>query len=480
MKLLTPIKRIVFTVLFLFNLIGWPLNWMAPVEAASQPIRIGVGIGLSQAVISSGSPIILKEASGKKYRANKAITIRWAGNNRVAIGKHSLKLPLILTSSNPLAYNKVRYRGYIKIEGNGNSFSIVNVLDVEDYVRGVLKMETNPAWPLESLKAQAIISRTYALKNIGKYGSKGFDLTATPDCQVYRGINAETPQTDRAVKETVGIVVTYGSDLALTPFHSDSGGATANVAEVWNSSIPYLKGVQEAISYSSPYSTWEVSLSPQQIQSALSKIGVQVGQIQSIEIGQQDSFGRTVSLVLRGSQGATQIKSNQFRMAIGPTVLRSTFFSAVNGQHLSLKAQSVPNSPVPPSAPEQRNNVGITNSDGPLTFEEEQTMIDLTKQGAFSSHEMIDMLMNPEKKKLYLLKALKQGEPKKQSNSVITNTKSGAGQIRPSSEGFVFKGRGWGHGVGLSQWGAKSLAENGWKYSQILQHYYPGTTLSRR
>ena len=114
-----------------------------------------------------------------------------------------------------------------------------------------------------------------------------------------------------------------------------------------------------------------------------------------------------------------------------------------------------------------------------MTWEEEQSLITLTQQGAFSANEMIDMLMHPEKKKTYLLQVLKKGTQQKAAGAP-SKVSAQSSSRRPSKGTFVFSGKGWGHGVGLSQWGAKSLAEQGWKYAKILQHYYPGTNLKQR
>jgi stage II sporulation protein D len=469
----SPMKRMIW-IIFLLILAGGsfsdaPLISSSRAEAEPNPIRVGVGIGLSQTTISAKSPIILKDGNGKKFRANNNITIGYASKNTVKIGKHSLKLPLELSSKGFLKFNKVEYRGIIRILSNGNSFNVVNVLDVEDYLRGVLKMETNPAWHLEALKAQAVISRTYALKNRGKYGSKGFDLTATPNCQVYRGVNAETSRTDQAIKETKGVVVVYGSDLALTPFHSDSGGATANVAEVWSSSIPYLRGVKEAASYDSPYSSWNLTLSSQQIQEA---------DVIDLQVNQRDAFGRPVTLIAKGSHGTKEIKTHQFRMAVGPTQLRSTFFT-INGETGSSTIQGPQRNTSTGSQPTSLKKEDLGDINGPMTWEEEQSLITLTQQGAFSANEMIDMLMHPEKKKTYLLQVLKKGTQQKAAGAP-SKVSAQSSSRRPSKGTFVFSGKGWGHGVGLSQWGAKSLAEQGWKYAKILQHYYPGTNLKQR
>ncbi len=109
-------------------------------------------------------------------------------------------------------------------------------------------MEINPAWPMEAVKAQAIVSRTYALRSMRQNnGKNGFDLRDSVLSQVYRGINAEDKRADQAISATRGIVVFHGGNLAFTPFHSDSGGATADVTAVWGGSMPYLRGVNEPI-----------------------------------------------------------------------------------------------------------------------------------------------------------------------------------------------------------------------------------------
>jgi stage II sporulation protein D len=112
-----------------------------------------------------------------------------------------------------------------------------------------------------------------------------------------------------------------------------------------------------------------------------------------------------------------------------------------------------------------------------MSFREEQALMTLTEQGAFSTEELLDMLKRPETRKGYLIEAINRS---KDSNNprVVTptepNSESGGGQS------FLFTGKGWGHGVGMSQWGAKAMAEAGWSHKEILRHYYPGTELTRR
>ncbi|HOG13989.1 MAG TPA: SpoIID/LytB domain-containing protein, partial [Synergistales bacterium] len=338
---------------------------------------------------------------------------------------------------------------------------VINVLGIEDYLKGVLKMEVNPAWPLESLKAQAIIARTYALRNKNRHGSSGFDLCALNHCQVYRGVNAEDPILSKAVDLTRGIVLRYQGAYAATFYHADSGGHTADVSSVWGSSIPYLIGKPEPQKYQSPYSNWQVSMGLSEIQNILASRGVRVGNLTGIAVSSRDRAGRAVNLTLTGTGGQTTIKASQFRTMIGPDRVRSTFFT-IGGNPPGDPL------PMPTCAPGPANEESLL-----LSAKDEQMLIAFTQQGVFNTEELMDMLIKPQRRGFYLRKALE-----KQSGVGAT---AKAPSSTPSFVGgrVTFTGRGWGHGVGLSQWGAKSLAEAGWDCKRILRHYFPGTELSR-
>jgi stage II sporulation protein D len=105
-----------------------------------------------------------------------------------------------------------------------------------------------------------------------------------------------------------------------------------------------------------------------------------------------------------------------------------------------------------------------------MSAAEERQLTALTEQGVFNAEELMDMLLNPEKRKGYLIRALRTRRPETPSQPSVPSSPSG---------GFVFRGKGWGHGVGLSQWGAKTLAEKGWDHKKIIQFYFPGVTLGK-
>jgi len=380
-----------------------------------------------------------------------------------------------------MMFGKTRFRGNIRISGAPDGLAVINVVDSETYLRGVLKMEANPAWPNEALKAQAIVSRTYALRRISGSNGREYDVSDSIESQVYRGVNAEDPRCDAAIRSTQGIVLSYGGSIAFTPFHSDSGGNTADIRDVWGGSYPYLSALKEPVSYASPNSAWKRQLSASEIESILLRLKKSVGRISNVSVQAADSAGRAVTLLFSGSGGRVSVKAHDFRMAAGPSVIKSTLFTITpNGSPAVASA-------APTSKPRQEEIAGgrqtsakprsIPLSTTPMSFREEQALMTLTEQGAFSTEELLDMLKRPETRKGYLIEAINRS---KDSNNprVVTptepNSESGGGQS------FLFTGKGWGHGVGMSQWGAKAMAEAGWSHKEILRHYYPGTELTRR
>jgi stage II sporulation protein D len=159
----------------------------------------------------------------------------------------------------PVNLNGKLYRGRIEVFANTRgALTVVNVLKMEDYVRGVVPNELSPGgYPqLEALKAQAIAARTYAVKNLGQFASQGFDLLPTTRSQVYRGVSSEHPLTTRAVEETRGVIATYNNEPINALYTSTCGGRTEDVENIFNESTPYLRGREcsiEAKAQIAPY-----------------------------------------------------------------------------------------------------------------------------------------------------------------------------------------------------------------------------------
>ena len=166
----------------------------------------------------------------------------------------SSRAPVMFASADeriaPVKFNEKAYRGRLEVFPNARgSLTVVNVLGLEDYVRGVVPNELSPGgYPaLEALKAQAVAARTYAIKNLHQFASQGFDLLPTTRSQVYGGLSTEHPLSTRAVDETRGIVATYAGEAINALYTSTCGGRTEDVENIFNESVPYLRSRECAL-----------------------------------------------------------------------------------------------------------------------------------------------------------------------------------------------------------------------------------------
>ncbi len=329
--------------------------------------------------------------------------------------------------------NNRRYRGEISIHRTpGKSgITVVNTLPIEQYLYGIIKNEISPEWSMEAVKAQAVAARTYALSNYNKHKADGFDVCATTDCQVYGGRESEAPRALEAVDETRGLVLLHDNKLITAYFHSSSGGYTENSENVWSSSQPYLRGVAD-FDQNCPYFKWEKKLTLAEFNQAVSKAGYNIGSLQAIELSplgtppvvssDRGVSGRVKSVRLSGTSGSVQISGAKMRSMLD---LKSTLFD-------------------------------ITTVTDHVEF----------AKPVFAGKE----------KKL------------SQSHNTLALTIPENPTIRPvngePTDFMVIKGFGWGHGLGLSQWGAKAMAEkappgNTEYFKDILKHYYQGAEIKK-
>ena len=135
------------------------------------------------------------------------------------------------------------YRGYLMIQNRGQKLTVINNVDLEDYLKGVVPSEMPSSWEIEALKAQAIAARSYALANLGKRATLGFDLKDTPEDQAYGGASAETPKTNSAVEDTSGLVLTYNYKVIPAYYSASAGGQTVNSKQVWGKDLPFIRSV---------------------------------------------------------------------------------------------------------------------------------------------------------------------------------------------------------------------------------------------
>lgn len=269
-----------------------------------------------------------------------------------------------------------KYEGKLFLEKDYKKrLRLINEIDMELYLKGVVPSEMPPNWPIEALKAQAVVSRTYGSYDFAN--STGFLESSVLD-QVYGGEKNRRPSTDHAVDATRGQVLTDNGKIFPAYFHSASGGITTTIPYVWpkRKNFGAVESVKDKYSKDSPYQDWETKLSPAEISEALKKSGHDMGVISSLQVIEREPSGRAHKIKVVGSKQTKIFQGNEFRLALGWKNLKSTLFdlSVANGK-------------------------------------------------------------------------------------------------------YVFKGHGFGHGVGLSQIGAKKMAEKGHNYKQILKYYFPTAKL---
>lgn len=231
--------------------------------------------------------------------------------------------------------NQKPYRGEIEVARTEAGLQVVNIIDLEEYLYGILKCEMDVNAPLEALKAQAVIARTFALANINKHKDRGYHLCDSIHCQVYEGVRAEDPIVIKAVDSTSGQVLTYGEEMAQTFYHASCGGWTADALSVWAMEIPYLHGVAcPFCQRASKSHYWQTTFKITDIQKALNRNGLKTGEISAlIPVSSNPGRQRAETIIIQHSQGETKINSNKFRLLLGSTRIWSTNFSVVKGEH---------------------------------------------------------------------------------------------------------------------------------------------------
>jgi stage II sporulation protein D len=250
-----------------------------------------------------------RKGSGVIVRNKKGRRIARCGAAMTAVGSPTVRVG-----------GKGTYRGSLEVRASGGSLDAINVVEIEDYVRGVVAEESPASWPIEALKAQAVAARSYGLSTGIRGGT--FDLYDDTRSQAYGGVGAETAKTDRAVSATHLQVVMYGGKIAQTFFFSTSGGHTENnefsSLGFGQPPIPYLRGVDDPFEADagSPYEHWKRKFSIGRMNSALHSIGLR-GKLKNVAVTQRGTSPRIVRANLVGTGGTATVNGPQLRDALG-------------------------------------------------------------------------------------------------------------------------------------------------------------------
>lgn len=344
-------------------------------------------------------------------------------------------------SSNPrvLSVNGKQYRGEIEIRRFTDSdMTVINTLTVEEYLYGVVPSEIEASAPIEAVKAQAVAARTYTYMNMGKNKKWDFDLKNTTDDQVYSGFDSEKAASNQAVDETKGKKILYNGQLASVFYFSSSGGMTEDNVNVWGTALPYLKSVPDPYEAGTSYNyTWTRTYTAADIKSILRNSGVDIGDIVSMTVEEYSDAGRVNKLKITGTAGSIVYQRENIRLILG------------NGSYLPSRMFTISSAGTTSAG---NTNVSVVSADG-------QSTINVYGSKAISSTGISNILSANGSLKIVGAS----------TSTTISNT--------VQSDTYVLTGKGWGHGVGMSQEGAKGFARNGYTYDQILKHYFTGVTV---
>ena len=321
------------------------------------------------------------------------------------------------------------YGGFEYQRVTGGDMSVVNVVNIEDYVKGSVGWEIGNDKPLEAIKAQAVCARTYAAMQT-RHRSQGFDVCTTTDCQVYQGLASANDQTDRAVDETAGVYMYYKGKYAEAYYYSSNGGATEDAKNVWNDEIGYLRGkldpYEERVASRISGYKWTTRFTKSELTAKLRARGIDVGTVKNVYVSEFTPTGNVYALTFVGTNGTKTVYRESCRTLLG---LRSMRFTASGGE-ASYYINGGKNS--------------VTGLGGVYTISGDGTVAEYGGADAW----------------------------------VITS--GGTARLEDAAKGsdtFTFTGSGWGHNVGMSQWGAVAMAELGYGCKDILEFYFTGVTI---
>ena len=333
-----------------------------------------------------------------------------------------------------------KYPGGFEYRPNADgTLTVINVVDIEDYVKGVVPYEMDKDWPLAALETQAVCARTYAVKT--RHPSLGFDVCAGTDCQVYYGRNRATDMTDAAVDNTAGEMIYYGGKPADTVVYcASNGGATEDAANVW-SSIPYLVGKKDPYEATTniPNYNWSVTYTTDELTWILEQKGYSIGTVKNVYVAEFTPMGNVSKVTFEGSRDSVTVKGETCRTIF----YSSTYNKSVKSQRFTI------------------NGAGAAS--GGIYINDSNTVL--------RSLEGVSVLGGGGKT------VRLDGSASVLSASGMSTVGEGQTPAFSKDGTFTIVGSGSGHNLGMSQYGAKAMAELGYTYDEILKFYYTDITI---
>lgn len=376
-----------------------------------------------------------------------------------------------MAQGNSTKYRDI-YAGDLNIQPNSyGSYTLVNQVPVDVYLRGVVPHEIGPSAPRNAIEAQAILARTYALRNLRRFAIDDYEICADTNCQVYFGLAETDPVADSAIAATSGQVLTYNNELVDALYSSTTGGVTASFTDVWNGEDrPYLRPVidslqnrwnlatrplsnevnfRDFIALSSGFNEDDWPAFRWNRQASLKEIGDTMKEYLSKRQHPLSGFNKIVSLTVTERAPSGRVQKLKIETDIGS-------FDLIKDE--SVKALIPPRSllfylePIMEMPVADKPKPGVAAAGTPAAAQSPGT----------------DPGTGP---------GTAENSAKPDGQQTENETKPNTPPAQPVLKGYRFIGGGFGHGVGMSQTGAYNLGEKGYSSKQILEFYYPGTEL---
>lgn len=365
---------------------SWTLCLLAAAQlfaAEDRRIRLGIVPKAEEISLVAHGRITTADSKGRTVELPSGRRVKLEpGIKTLVMGKTVLPAETRLSPRSEGAHLEIdgkRYYGEFiaRLDAGEESLTLIEEIGVEEYLLGVLPYEMDPSWPLEALKAQAVVARTFAYTQLGKYAKQGYDLSTDTRSQVYKG-RSDDAVIRRAVDTTRGEVLGYKGQILNVYYHACCGGRTTSASAVWGGEAPPpLRGVADKYCQLSPHRKWTAFIAYEELLASLDRKRLLSGTLKKFEVAVYDRAGYAQSFRAKVGSERLDVRAPDFRAALG-------------GALRSLRIR----------------------------------------------------------------------------------------KLRRLKNGVEFEGGGLGHGVGLCQWGARLQAEKGRRYEKILQHYFPGATLS--
>lgn len=471
---------------------------------AALPGEIRVVLSDSGETATIAGNISWSTADGRSGTSSDLAQLRLDGG-QVSVDTHQFRAGssrLVATpQSGCIRYSSREYRGRFEfLAGKGGGLVVLNVLPLEDYLLGVVPGEMPAGWPPEALRAQAVAARTYAVSRMMVNREASYDVYATVADQVYRGLDGEDPRTTAAVRETAGQIITYDGVPITAYYSADAGGYTRQ------GSLPYLQAVP-TFDPESPHGDWQVELGVDRLSRIAEGLWQGTGRLTRIEAANDPVSGHLTSLMLIGEAGRVKLNPANLRKAIGYDVMKSTRAriyaagAATAAPVVPQYAAAVPAvtiAPFPASAPSPlpgaitTGTLEINDFERPFIQSADASRdLKLRHMYAFNGRDLkqcdkLFVAADPGDVRAAQLAPVGEGvnadpvapaAPAGPSAGFIPDAQYDETTIELDNGGIVIRGSGYGHGMGLSQWGARRLAADGWNYLDILQYFYAGVEI---